>query len=107
MAAMLAEHAGGHAFHLMAVAGPGTRHTQFDPRGPRAAPFQAPAWMAPFQEAADSERWTLFDLRPLRPHLAAGRLTLHPDMARVVWGFDALLVLAGSRPAGFDPPPSR
>lgn len=46
------------------------------------------------------EGFTLIDLRPLRPLLSAARTkTADPELMRIVHGFDAILVLTGSRPS--------
>jgi hypothetical protein len=43
------------------------------------------------------QRAILYDLRPLRRPLAARQLgTVDPTLARVINGFDALVVLSGS-----------
>jgi len=56
-------------------------------------------WAAAFVAQADPERWTLYDLRPLRPLAAAGRLgTLASSTEKVIHGYDALVVLSGSTP---------
>jgi hypothetical protein len=102
LAPMLAEYEGSTAFNFMALAGRGTRRTAMGPGGSMHEDVEPRPWAEPLYEAADSQRWTLFDLRPLRPHLAAGRLDLHPELARAVWGFDAVIILVGSRPAGFE-----
>ena len=49
--------------------------------------------------AALTDGWTMFDLRPLRPLADRGQLgDLAPAMERTIYGFDALIVLVGSRP---------
>jgi len=102
LAAMLAEYEGSHAFNVMVVAGPGTERTTFHPTGPRIAPVEDATWATPLYEAADMEQWSMFDLRPLRPHLDSGRLQVAPEIERLIWGFDAYLVLVRSSAAGFD-----
>ena len=102
MAAMLADAEGGRSFHVIALAGPGTEQATFTPTGPGTSPVEPPPWAAPLYAAADDERWTVFDLRPLRPALYDGRLDVDDELERLVWGYDAVLILVGSRPASFD-----
>jgi hypothetical protein len=46
------------------------------------------------------QRTILYDLRPLRRPLAAGRQrNVAPTLARAINGFDALVVLSGSGPS--------
>ncbi|HEX9953324.1 MAG TPA: hypothetical protein VGB53_16250 [Rubricoccaceae bacterium] len=102
-ASVLAEAEGDHTFNVMAVAGRGSEQTYFDPTSPGTRPTEMAAWMLPLYDAADPERWTVFDLRPLRPLLHAGRIEVAPELERLIWGYDAFLILSGSRPAGFGP----
>lgn len=98
----LAELNGGRAFGLMALAGRGTQQAVIDPQtfDYAARPVQEDGWEAPLYQLADPGAWTLYDLRPLRPPLAEGGLgTVDPTLARVVDGFDALVVLSGSGPS--------
>ncbi|HEU0054525.1 MAG TPA: hypothetical protein VFQ39_15160 [Longimicrobium sp.] len=41
----------------------------------------------------------MFDPRPPRPALSAGRFTVSEPPRRVIFGYDALVVLTGSTPA--------
>ena len=98
----LAEMNGGRAFGLMALAGRGTRQAGMDPKTFNYVPVPASegAWAKPLYDLADPRAWTLYDLRPLRRPLAAGRLgTVAPLLARVVNGFDAVVILSGSGPS--------
>jgi erythromycin esterase-like protein len=98
----LAEMNGGRAFGLMALAGRGTRQAGMDPKTFNyvAGPASEGAWATPLYDLADPNAWTLYDLRPLRRPLAAGRLgTVPPLLARVINGFDALVILSGSGPS--------
>jgi hypothetical protein len=103
LAAMLAEYEGRTSFHLMVLAGPGTQATALGPGGATVQPAGAHPWATSLYQATDSERWTFFDLRPLRPHLDAGRIAPPSELARLIWGYDAVLVLVGSGAAGFEP----
>ncbi|HEU0079484.1 MAG TPA: hypothetical protein VFQ76_17640, partial [Longimicrobiaceae bacterium] len=98
----LAEMNGGRAFGLMALAGRGTQAAGMDPATfnyvPR--PAEEAAWAKPLYDLADPAAWTLYDLRPLRRPLAAGRLgAVPPLLARVINGFDAVVILSGSGPS--------
>lgn len=90
------------SFHLLVLAGAGSQIAVFDPTGWSYKPMRAKggvgAHLGPITAAADPARITLVDLRPLRP-LAASSSGVHPDLRRVVFGFDALLVLSGSTPS--------
>ncbi len=51
-------------------------------------------------EGGGASGFTLIDLRPLRPLLSAARTkTADPELMRIVYGFDAVLVLTGSHPS--------
>ena len=100
----IADALGAESFHLMVAGGAGSRHAVMDPTvmvyRPAPAAIQTAEWAREFFEQADRERWTLFDLRPLRPLAAAGRLGALPEkLERVIHGFDAFLILTGSGPA--------
>lgn len=92
------------SFHLMIVGGPGTEHAVIDPQVFEwmNVPVEVAnaEWAAPLMAATDETQWTLFDLRPLRAPLSAGRLGDVPErLARTIWAFDAILVLTGSTPS--------
>jgi hypothetical protein len=98
----LAELNGGRAFGVMVLPGRGTQQAGIDPRtfGYVARDASESEWTKPLYDAADPGAWTLYDLRPLRLPLIAGRLgPMHPDLARAIHGFDALVILSGSGPS--------
>lgn len=104
LAASIAEAHGSKSFHLLAAGGAGTERTQFDvgELSWKAVPVDAAAaeWAAPLFDLAEGRGWTLFDLRPLRPLLDRGDLgDVPPQLARVIFGYDAFLILGGSTPA--------
>jgi hypothetical protein len=104
LAAEIATAIGKRSFHLMVVGGPGTEHAVINPQVFEWMNVPVDAanseWAAPLMTATDETKWTLFDMRPLRPLLSAGRLDDVPDrLARSIWAFDAILVLAGSTPS--------
>lgn len=101
LASELADVHGSRSFGVLMLGGAGTTHAVIDPRVFRSveAPVDAAreAWARPFFDAADPRRWTVFDLRPLRPRIP--RLGSLPDqLLGVLYGFDAVVVLSGSGP---------
>lgn len=106
LVAELATVEGGRAFNLVVLAGPGSEVTGIAPgRGFYTQPSEtiAEPWAAPLVDALDPSAWTLFDLRPLRAPLQAGRIEPEEGLADLIWGFDGALVLVGSTPAAFTP----
>lgn len=104
LAAEMAAAEGSQSFHLLVVGGTGTEHAIFNPMELKYVP--APVDLAteeglqPIVAQALPEGFTLIDLRPLRPLLSAARTkAADPELMRIVHGFDAILVLTGSRPA--------
>jgi hypothetical protein len=60
-------------------------------------PVEVAPWAQPFYDAADPQRWTVLDLRPIRARIP--RLgTLPDDLLKVLYGFDAVVILSGSGP---------
>lgn len=103
VAASIADALGRPSFHLLVVGGPDTRRAQLDPTVMRYVPVPVDIsdleWVAPLVELTDAERWTLFDLRPLRASADRGALgDLPAGLERTLFGFDAVLVLTGSTP---------
>jgi hypothetical protein len=104
----LADARGERSFHVLVVGGSGTESAGMDPTvmlyRPQPAGFQAAAWARPLFEAADPNGWTVLDVRPLRAPARQGRFgPLPPNLEKVIWGFDAVIVLGGSRPASMLP----
>lgn len=98
----LAEAAGDRAFGVLVLGGPSGEQAALDPTtlSYRAVPTEVSAWVRPLHAAALDSGWTLFDLRPLRGPLSSGRLGDVPDsLVRVIHGFDAALIVAGSTAA--------
>ena len=98
----LAEKDGGEALSIYVVGGPGTQRAQIDPRSmtSMSVPVEsiAPAWAKPFADAADPERWTVYDLRQLRGMGGRAINALAPEMQRIIFSFDAMVVLSKSSP---------
>jgi len=99
LASELADAHGGRSFGVLMMAGEGSRQAVIDPRVFRSgeSPVEVEAWARPFHAAADPARWTVIDLRPIRARIP--RLgDLPDDTRRVLYGFDAVVVLSGSGP---------
>ena len=98
----LAEKNGGEALSIYVVGGPGTQRAQIDPRSmtSMSIPVQslAPAWAKPFADAADPERWTVYDLRQLRAIGSRQINALAPEVQQILFSFDAMVVLSKSSP---------
>lgn len=96
---------GGRSFHLMIVGGPGRQRGGIDTKtlGVRTGPTVVSSeqhWAHPIGRAAFDGRWTLIDLRPLRPRVDAGELgDLPPALVDMIFGYDVAIVLVGSTPA--------
>jgi hypothetical protein len=104
LAAELAVADGSQSFHLLVTGGAATEHAVFNPIEltyvPAPATLAAGLAIGPIVEQAHADGFTLIDLRPLRPLLSfAQARTAHPELMRVVHGFDAVLVLTGSGPS--------
>ena len=99
----LAARNGMQAFHVAILARGGTvnavtpmstdpaadRAQHYDPLASRNFEFDA----APFLGAGDAEAWTLLDLRPLRKLLATKAVTIDDGGARLIWGYDAAIII--------------
>lgn len=99
LASELADVNGGHSFGVLMLPGAGSAQAVTDPRVFRSmeVPVEVPAWAQPFYAAADPGQWTVIDLRPFRARIP--RLGTLPDATlRVLYGFDAVVILSGSGP---------
>jgi hypothetical protein len=99
LASEIADVNGSRSFGVLMLGGAGTTHAVIDPRVFRSveAPIEVEPWARPFYDAADPQRWTVLDLRPIRariPRLGA----LPDDVLKVLYGFDAVVILSGSGP---------
>lgn len=96
---------GGRSFHVMVLGGPGRERAALDPEtlGVRTTPTVVSSkqhWAHPLGLAAHDDRWTVIDLRPLRPRVDAGELGDVPARLReMIFGYDVAVVLVGSTPA--------
>lgn len=96
---------GSRSFHVLVVGGPGRKRGALDPGtwGVRPAPTvlsQEDHWARPLAETTLQDRWSVFDLRPLRSRTDAGDFgELPPRLEETIFGYDAVVVLAGSTPA--------
>lgn len=102
---------GGHAFSVLVLPGRGAPVAVFDPvsftYAPNVPKDDYAAGLAPIIDQADPHAFTLIDLRPLRPVLGRWREGTHPELMRIVHGFDMLLVMSGSTPSVDLAPPPR
>jgi hypothetical protein len=99
LASEIAEVHGSRSFGVLMLGGAGTTHAVVDPRAFTTveAPVETDGWVKPFYDAGDPQRWTVFDLRPIRARIP--RLgTLPDELLKVLYGFDAVVVLSGSGP---------
>ena len=56
----------------------------------------------PLAEAVEKDKWTIVDLRPLREYAYAEKLVgLNPELRRVIYGFDAALLIGGGSPGTY------
>ena len=109
----LAEINGTRALSIMVLPGAGSMTAVLDPTTWtfREAPGKDSyaAGLEVITATAYEDAFTLIDLRPIRSHLTPSLAKDYDDLARIVHGFDMLLVLSGSTAsAEFDHvPPSR
>jgi hypothetical protein len=99
LASEIADVHGGRSFGVLMLGGAGTVHAMIDPRAFTTveAPVEVEDWIKPFYDAADPRQWTVFDLRPIRARIP--RLgTLPDETLKVLYGFDAVVILSGSGP---------
>ena len=99
LASEIADVHGSRSFGVLMLGGAGTKHAVIDPRVFRSVevPVEVEAWAQPFHDAADPQRWTVLDLRPIRARIP--RLGTLPDQTlQVLYGFDAVVILSGSGP---------
>lgn len=99
LASEIADVHGSRSFGVLMLGGAGTLHAVIDPRAFTTvhAPVEVDESVKPFYDAADPQRWTVFDLRPLRPRIP--RLgTLPDELLKILYGFDAVVILSGSGP---------
>jgi hypothetical protein len=90
-----------HSFHLLAAPLNGGRQAVLNPQtfGYDSAETGtiAELGLEPLAAQALPQGSTLFDLRPLRPLMSASAtLTADPRLARIIHGYDALLLIRGS-----------
>jgi hypothetical protein len=93
---------GGRAFHLLVLNGPGTEIAMFDPTSFTYKPGKDESYaegLEPIVGEAWPDAFTLVETAPLRPLLSYAKEPAHPELMRVVHGFDAVLILSGSTPS--------
>lgn len=88
-----------NAFNIFMMAGLGTE-VQSAFEGHQPAQNAKAMGLGPVLKICDTSAWTLFDLRPLRSVLFAGKLAdIDPELEQAIWQWDAMVVFSGSRPA--------
>lgn len=99
----LADARGGRSFHLMVLPGNDARAAVFDPARFRYAPNAPKDSYQKGLEWMIGEAWpdafTLFDTHALRPLVYSNSAKVDPELLRVVFGYDAVLVMSGSTPS--------
>jgi len=96
----LAGQDGGSSFHLLVLPGPRSQTANLDPTKFVYVPGNRDeygAGMDLFNEAVIPGKFTIFDTAPLRALARSGDTPL--PLWRVIHGFDAVLVMTGSRPS--------
>jgi len=100
--AELAAARGQRSFHLLVLPGNDSRTAVFDPSAftykpsaPKDMYQKGLGWMI---DEAWPDAFTLFDTHKLRQAVYSAR-TVDPELARAVYGFDAVLVMSGSTPS--------
>jgi hypothetical protein len=109
MASELALTNGSRSFHLLVIVAGGTHNAFFPFSGVVADkqkpydPIEAISFMDVkplLAAAAGREGWTLLDLRPLRPLVAARSLgKIERGLEEAIFGYDAVLVMPKARAA--------
>jgi hypothetical protein len=87
-------------FQLLVLAGAASETGNFDPQAYRYVAGHGDQYqegMEPF--TGQTQGFTLFETAPLRPIAHSGDRSLHPELVRVIHGFDAVLVMSGSTPS--------
>lgn len=106
LVANLATYDGARSFHLLVLPGAGTLAGALNLKTARADPtpidVAGEPWARPFYAAADSTAWSLFDLAAIRRE-KGWRARLDPAAERVMFGYDAVLILGGSTPSAMLP----
>ena len=91
---------GSKAFSLLVLPGEGAMTAVLDPANltynPSAAKDGYANDLIPLTSVAESDGFTLIDLRPLRAIKGLTRSTTNPNLLRTIMGYDMLLVMTGS-----------
>lgn len=99
----LAAQIGEHSVSMMVLPGKDSLSAVLDPSAwryePKPPKDEYAKGIEPLIAAAFADEFTLIDLRPLRGALARHRRSADPELVRVVYGFDLLLVMSGSTPS--------
>ena len=99
----LAAARGERSFHLLVLPGNDARAAVFDPTRFRYAPNAPKDSYQKGLEWLIGEAWpdafTLFETNALRPLVYSNSSKVDPELLRVVFGYDAVLVMSGSTPS--------
>jgi hypothetical protein len=91
---------GGHAVSVMILPGKGSPAAVFNPVtftfSPSVPKDDYMQGLDLIIDQADPDKFTLFDLRPMRVVMGNWRAGADPELMRIVHGFDYLLVMSGS-----------
>ncbi len=93
---------GGRAFHLMVLPGPDAQTANFDPTRFQYVPGRRDEYgkgMELFSANLLPSGFTVFDTAPLRPLASSAGDELGSQLMKVIHGFDAVLMMAGSHPS--------
>lgn len=57
------------------------------------------SWLKPFANIADLDKWTIFDLRPLRPYVYSKKIEVSASLENIIFSYDAILLIGGASPS--------
>lgn len=101
LAVALAQKADGTALNVAVLCGPGSSYRDF-PAGTDACWSETRSVFEPLL----NEQPVLFDLTALHPLLHDGSITPNENVKRLLWGFDAIVLVPNATPSSFIAPPT-
>lgn len=92
---------GKESFNVLALPGAGSWREIPQSGQPKRVPNDALASddLEPLRQHVGPGGWTVIDLRPLRDPLLRKQIRVADEFARIIWGYDAVVVLPSSPPA--------
>ena len=93
---------GDETFHLLVLPGKDSLTANFDPTRLRYVPGHRDEYgkgMEPFFAGAFADKFTLYETAPLRPLVRSDSTSFEPVLAKIIHGFDAVLIMTGSHPS--------